>query len=123
MLQQLIDKLIKQYPGLELLAKEYRDSIYLNWLKVPANQQNRGIGSHVLQALQHYAQYAHKDVVLEPSPERGKWIALVRFYKRHGFIPNKGQELVVSYYRQYAETMYWRPTKEKTPAALPGLST
>lgn len=109
MLDQLINRLSKKFPGIELHAKEYKDAIHLNWIKVPTAHQNQGIGTHIINAFKQYAENVHKDIVLEPSPQKGKRLALLRFYKRHGFVPNRGNHFVVAYYRQWASTMYYRP--------------
>jgi GNAT superfamily N-acetyltransferase len=108
-INSLLDQIKNTYPDVAIYAKEYSVAINLNYIKVPEAYQNKGIGSKIIEILQEYATNASKAIVIELMPQKGKILALKRFYKRHGFVPNSGNYFVVSFNRKWTETWYWRP--------------
>lgn len=107
-IDSLLNEIKETYPDIALYAKEDRFIIHLNYIKVPDTSQNQGIGSKIIQILQKYAANASKAIVIEQMPQKGKIRALKRFYSRHGFVRNAGDDFVLSYHRKWAETWYWR---------------
>jgi GNAT superfamily N-acetyltransferase len=106
---QLVANLEAQYPGLDLFAWENERKIELSDIKVPPEQQGQGIGSAVIKAIQQYAVKVDKPIVLSPSPQPRKKKKLLDFYKRHGFVLNKGRNKDYTLSSTFATTMYWRP--------------
>ena len=75
-------------------GKHQPDHASLSMIQVPKHKQRQGIGSHVMRAINHYADHNKKTVTLSPEarghgqPSKSK---LVSFYKSHGYVPNKGR--------------------------------
>jgi len=107
--------------GVKLLASESSDSITINNITVPTENRNSGVGTKAMKIILDYADSAGKKVLLTPSSDfGGNKARLISFYKRLGFIENKGAN------KDYAisETMYREPSKgikfSKTKAAPNG---
>ena len=84
-------------------AHESGDVITLNKMVVPESGRGKGTGSAVMQALVDYADANGKHIALTPSKEFGGSVPrLKEFYKRFGFVENKGGNKVF----QTSETMY-----------------
>ncbi len=75
---------------------ERPDELALGILEIPKADRKKGIGTAVMQDLVDYADDLQKRIVLTPSgrnldvgtTSRGR---LVKFYKRFGFVENKGR--------------------------------
>jgi GNAT superfamily N-acetyltransferase len=111
-LQQLVQSLEQQYPGLDLHAFETIYSVEVAQIKVPEELQGQGIGTGVIKAIQSFAQKLGKPIVVIPSPERGKKAALNRFYRQQGFTHNKGRNQDYRLSKPFGPTMYWKPKPE-----------
>jgi hypothetical protein len=97
---------------------ENRGVITLSRIVVPQGQREQGTGTAALQALVDYADRTGQRVVLSPSADfGGNKKRLMEFYKRFGFVENKGRnkDFAVS------ETMIREPQQvlNQTPGALP----
>lgn len=78
--------------------------IHLSAIKVPDRRQ--GVGTRVMQDLCDLADGEARRIVLSPTDEWGSSRAgLVRFYKRFGFVENKGRHKDF----EVSETMYRDP--------------
>ena len=108
-LDDLVQMLRRQYPGLDLHVWENDSKIELSNITVPEELRGRGIGSNIVNTLKDYAKQVGKPVVVRPSPEKGKIAALNRFYTRHKFVKNKGRNLDFSLSSPFAATRYWKP--------------
>ena len=108
-LQQLVQSIKQQYPEIDLSVWENSYSIELSTIKVPRLLQGQGIGTAAIKAIKDYAQQVGKPIVLRPQPDRGKKAALSRFYKRQGFIDNRGRNIDFTLSSPCAPTMYWKP--------------
>ena len=69
----------------------------LNSLIVPRKDQKTGLGTAAMLALCRFADQQGKRIVLTPGTRDPKWgttsqSRLVTFYKRFGFVPNKGRK-------------------------------
>jgi len=78
-------------------AYENNDMITLDMLEVPKTERKQGIGTAVMTELVNYADQNNKRIVLTPGQQeddRGTTSRsrLVKFYKRFGFIENKGRK-------------------------------
>jgi len=68
------------------------DVLTLSKVVVPKELRSTGIGSKVMQELHEYADKHGKTVALTPSSDFGGSKARLReFYKRHGYVDNKGR--------------------------------
>lgn len=74
---------------------------------VPKKERGNGLGTAAMEAITSHADRHGKRVELSPSTDFGATSKdrLVRFYKRHGFVENKGQNKDFS----TSETMYREP--------------
>ena len=95
--KQLETDLLKKYPDLKQLNLfDSRGDIELNMIAVDKAAQKQGVGSAVMQDITDFADGAGKRVVLTTGvkdPDFGTTSAarLKRFYKRFGFVENKGR--------------------------------
>ena len=91
------EKEIKQkYDLTAFMVYENKDTITLSMFEVPKAQRQQGIGSAVMNDLIKYADENHKRIVLTPGlrdPRHGTTSRsrLIKFYKRFGFVENKGR--------------------------------
>lgn len=75
---------------------ERPDSISLNMIEVPKADRKQGIGSAVMNDLIEYADQYNKRILLTPGLQDDRHgttsrTRLVKFYKRFGFVENKGR--------------------------------
>lgn len=111
-LQAIADKWTAQ--GITLFVFEKDDKIILSSLIVPKDMRKQGIGTQIMQELVSYADSLGKRFELTPglrdsyqgTTSRGR---LVNFYKRFGFIENKGRNKDYS----TSEGMYRYPSMNK----------
>jgi GNAT superfamily N-acetyltransferase len=78
--------------GIKSSVSERSDSIILNQMVVPKSNRGRGAGTQAMQELIDYADSIGKRVDLSPSADfGGNKNRLTEFYKRFGFVENKGK--------------------------------
>lgn len=109
-LQQLVDQLLKEYPQLKKLsAWENEFKIELAMIEVEKDARSSGIGTAVMQKLNQYADMVGKPIVLSPEPQPRKKKALDNFYRRNGYVNNKGRNRDDLLSAAFHSTMYRRP--------------
>jgi len=81
-------------PRVKLIAYETDKDIKLCTIKIPKQEQGKGLGTATMQKLVAYADSVHKRVLLTPTTEFGASSVgrLTRFYKQFGFVENKGRK-------------------------------
>lgn len=90
-LDQIVEEL-KEKHDIELDTYEYKDHIVISRIVVPKSKRNEGIGTEVIEAIIDYADEQSKDVFVTPTGDfGGSTSRLAKFYKRFGFVPNKGK--------------------------------
>jgi GNAT superfamily N-acetyltransferase len=106
-----LEKRLKEEYGIDLyLYKRNNDTIKLDSLIVPKNQRKMGIGSRVLEEIINFADANDYRIVLTPGV-KDKYQGttsqkrLIKFYKRFGFVLNKGKK--ANY--KISELMYRNP--------------
>jgi len=78
--------------GVENFISERDGTISLSRIVVPEGDRNTGKGTAAMQALIDYAGRSGQRIVLTPSADfGGSKSRLVEFYKRFGFVENKGR--------------------------------
>ena len=107
----LSKQLEKKYDLKSFMAYENADTITLSMIEVPKANRKQGIGTKVMDELIRYADKVDKVIVLTPGqhdPEHGTTSRgrLIKFYKRFGFVENKGRNKNFQY---YGDTMYRVP--------------
>ena len=96
-LEALSTKLIKKHPGLKIFLYETFGDIKLANLIVPKDQQGQGIGTSALKELVSFADENNKRIIITPGVADDRHgttsrSRLVSFYKRFGFVENKGKD-------------------------------
>ena len=77
--------------GIINFMSEHKDQITLSKIIVPKNKRNTGIGTEAMNELISYADKKGKRIVLTPSGDFGGSLSrLKNFYKKFGFVENKG---------------------------------
>lgn len=78
--------------GIEHSLYERNGTIYLSQIVVPKSDRKQGTGTKAMKALVNYADQTGQKIALSPSSDfGGSKTKLVKFYKRFGFVPNKGR--------------------------------
>jgi 2'-5' RNA ligase/GNAT superfamily N-acetyltransferase len=104
----LMDKYDKL--GVDSFVSERDGSINLS--KVVVGDKSQGTGTAFMQDLTDYADSVGKRIDLTPSSDfGGSKPRLIEFYKRHGFVENKGRNKDY----EVSETMYRLPETLETP--------
>lgn len=107
--RDLADQLKLQYPGLKISLTGTGDVVTLQRIELPAESRNLGTGTAIMQQITSWADANGKTVALSPSSDfGGNKARLNEFYKRFGFVDNKGRN------KDYAisETMYREPKEQ-----------
>lgn len=89
--------------GIQHTVSESDDRITVSKIVVPEDKRGAGAGTSAMQALVAYADAVGKHIVLSPASDfGGNKARLVQFYKRLGFVQNKGRNRAFS----TSESMY-----------------
>ncbi|MCP5018866.1 MAG: GNAT family N-acetyltransferase [Ketobacter sp.] len=93
--KELSEKIKDKY-GIDFHAYERGDNITLNMIEVPKGNRKQGIGSDAINDLVEYADASGKRIKLTPGLKDDRHGTtsrnrLVKFYKRFGFVENKGR--------------------------------
>ena len=88
-----------------LSITEHDDYLTLDNLVVHQKKRNKGIGQSILQDLMDYADRTGKIITLTPTNEYGRRGKLREWYKKNGFVDNKGRNARM----EYLDTMYRLP--------------
>jgi predicted GNAT family N-acyltransferase len=89
--RSLSSELEKQF-NVQLSLSELGDIISINKIIIPEEQRGAGIGSEVMKKIIEYADVNQKIISLTPTEDYGgKKSKLIKFYKKFGFVDNKGK--------------------------------
>lgn len=90
-IKSLSSELEKEF-NVQLSLSELGDIISLNKIIIPEDQRGTGIGSEVMKKIIEYADANQKIISLTPTEDYGgKKSKLIKFYKKFGFVDNKGK--------------------------------
>ncbi|MDI1301948.1 MAG: hypothetical protein PSX71_08595 [bacterium] len=110
----LSDQIQAEHPGLKLdiMGAEGSNSVSLSRIVVPKESRKTGIGSSVMQRLMQWADANGKTITLSPSDSFGATSTgrLKDFYKRFGFVENKGKNKDFT----TSDSMYRKPVSVET---------
>ena len=97
--------------GVETDLMDTRQGIELSRIVVPKEKRGEGIGSEFMSDLISHADRKGKRIVLTPATDFGasSVARLKEFYKRHGFVENKGKNKDFS----IRHAMYRMPVKKE----------
>lgn len=99
--------------GVQLAVWEYSNRVVLDRIRVPRAAQGAGLGTKIMKMLLEYADSTQKLVSLTPGsirdiePGAPSQAALVRWYKKLGFIKNAGRKRDFT----FRDAMYRLPQK------------
>ena len=103
----MLNKLKEQYPDVIFELKYGNNTIELNRIVIPKELRKQGIGSQFMKALIQFASINKSLIILTPSDSFGATSVarLKKFYKRFGFVENKGKnanyQLSCGMYRKF----------------------
>lgn len=91
--QAFADQMAEKYPGLRLdLSDTRKGDLHLSRVVVPMDQRENGTGTKFMTDLIRFADEQGKRITLTPSADfGGNKPRLLKFYKRFGFVENKGR--------------------------------
>lgn len=90
--EQLSEKLRSEVPGLKLDLMGNGSTVTLSRIVIPEGSRSAGAGSRVMQEIVDWADANGKKIALTPSADfGGNKKRLGEFYKRFGFVDNKGK--------------------------------
>ena len=113
--RQLSDQLESQYPGLKLDLLGSGDRVTLSRIVLPKEGRGQGTGTAVMNAVVQWADDNGKTIGLTPSGDfGGSKSRLPGFYKRFGFVENKGKNRDF----EISEAMYREPVRTLNQSAL-----
>ena len=103
----MLNELKEQYPNVIFELRYSNDFVELNRFIVPKELRKQGIGTKFMKALIQFANINNSMIVLTPSDSFGATsvMRLKKFYKRFGFVENKGRnknfQLSCGMYRKF----------------------
>lgn len=90
--QGIADQLKSEFSGLKLNLRESANAVIVDRVELPEGQGESGTGTKVMQRLTDWADTNGKVLALSPSEDfGGNKRRLKSFYKRFGFVENKGR--------------------------------
>ena len=106
--EDIAQDLEAEFPGLDLDLYDTKSGYILSKIVLPVGERNEGTGSKVMQRIVDMADQEGKLIALTPDTAFGGTKSrLIKFYKRFGFVPNKGRnktfnfrEIMVRYPKQ-----------------------
>jgi len=104
-----LGKHLEEHHGVKLDVFHHGDKVNLSRVVVPKDKRSGGTGSAVMDALHRFADAHGKTMTLTPSGDYGGSVPrLKKFYKRHGYVENKGRKKDY----EISEGMYREPKGE-----------
>ena len=88
-----------------LLLNEGKDTIKISNMVVKEEYRGKGIGQQILSDVISYADSVGKTITLTPTQEFGTYERLKNWYKKNGFVENKGRNADL----RISDTMYRAP--------------
>jgi GNAT superfamily N-acetyltransferase len=103
-----VDKLKASYPNIDFNLMQRGDLATLGKVVVPKEARSQGLGSDFMRSLAKAADEDGATLALSPASDfGGNKARLVEFYKRFGFVPNRGRNIDYA----ISESMYRLPSK------------
>lgn len=104
------------YPEIDRVGiyfEKANGSLFLSDLYIKEEFRGQGVGSKVMNSIIQFADNNNLPVVLIPEPddEDVSPKQLISFYKKFGFVLNKGRKTDYSFSDPFATTMYRLPKK------------
>ncbi|WP_136678605.1 LPD38 domain-containing protein [Neptunomonas sp. XY-337] len=116
--QSLIDSIKSFHPEVKLNVTESDTQLEVSKIEVPPELRSKGIGSAVMEQIISHADKQQKTLVLTPSSDfGGNKAKLTAWYKRLGFVENKGRnrdyEISESMYRPVGAASFSRSSASR----------
>ncbi len=95
-ISEFADQIKTKYNLASFSVYERPDTITLDMIEVPKADRKQGVGTAVMDELINYADQTNKRIILTPGQRDDRHGTtsrnrLVKFYKRFGFIENRGR--------------------------------
>jgi len=102
-----------QLQKLELVLRS-KDNIFVNQIRIRAGDRGKGYGSAIMRIIDDFAKKRGMYVTLMPYPDNPRKYKkkLIKFYKRLGYIPNRGKYMMPQYSHPTMATMIKKPLHE-----------
>lgn len=111
------EELMERFSDVDAWVSEDETRLVLSRLVVPVGRRNQGRGSEFMAALCDLGDRTGKRVELTPTSDfGGSKRRLIQFYKRFGFVQNKGRNRDF----EVSEDMYRLPSSTQPPSSLAG---
>jgi GNAT superfamily N-acetyltransferase len=107
-LGKILTDIRNKFPGVKIYAFDMPEQIYISSINVPEEMRGKGIGTLIIEKIKDFAKLRGKPVTLRPQAERGHKEKLDNFYKRLGFVDNKGRNKDYKLSSPFGRTMYWK---------------
>lgn len=102
-----------KYPALDKLGiymDDRKNSLFLSDLYVKKEFRGTGVGSAVMSEIVKFADDNHIPIVLIPEPEgRSSVKKLIQFYRKFGFVINRGKDIDYLLSEPFSMSMYRLP--------------
>jgi len=104
------------YPEIDRVGVYYdhnNNSLFISDLYIKQEYRGKGIGSKIMSSITQFADNLKLPIVLIPESDDDSVSAkqLIDFYKKFGFVVNKGKQKDYSFSDPFALTMYRLPKK------------
>ena len=91
------EQVLQKHGLADLEIYEVGDDVKISMIAVPKDKQGQGIGSAAMRDIVDFADQHGKRLILTPGPIESRWgqtstASQKRFYKKFGFIENKGDD-------------------------------
>jgi GNAT superfamily N-acetyltransferase len=102
------------YPEIERVGLYFdhnNQSIFISDFYIKPENRRQGVGTKIMNSIIHFADEVKLPIVLIPEPEDEVMTVsqLISFYKKFGFVLNKGKQKDYSFSDPFATTMYRLP--------------
>lgn len=104
------------YPEIDRVGIYYdhnNNSLFVSDLYIKQEHRGKGIGTKIMTSIVQFADNLKLPIVLIPESDDDSISNkdLINFYKKFGFVLNKGKKIDHSFSDPFATTMYRLPTK------------
>jgi GNAT superfamily N-acetyltransferase len=115
-IQEFEESLPPKYPEIdrvELYFDDTNNSIFLSDMYIRAEYRGKGVGTKIMNDIINLSDEMNLPVVLIPEPEENSMTQkqLINFYKKFGFVINRGKMIDYSLSIPFAMTMVRYPKK------------
>jgi len=102
------------YPEIDRVGIYYdrnNNSLFLSDFYIKPEHRGKGVGTRIMKSIVQFGDVMKLPIVLMPEPDDDNMSVndLINFYKKFGFVLNKGKQKDYSFSDPFATTMYRLP--------------